>query len=292
MSTQLTKNICLPIVIVAELAFDAIGRYPTVHTNSLADWLGEYWHLVSPDQRRRISGKIMDEYLLDFTNGDPSHVSRYEHWLPLHNRQEKNTGTTQTQLSLDRMSALHNREGNVAAVAMCHAVWGHDGAGQRYGKSPYSTHLLAVANQSRSWGHLLPEGKRVVAEAVAWLHDYIEDNLGTMHEVEEFAGHQVASYTQLLVSSTGATRKERHDAAYYERVGSERISTFVKLCDRLANVLADDGSPKAASMKMKYGLEQAHIEAHLHVGERYPELMPLLEALRAELAVKKPPVLV
>ena len=56
---------------------------------------------------------------------------------------------------------------------------------QKYGERPYSYHLGMVADLARPWGP--------VAEAVAWLHDVVEDTDVSSYDVWESFGDPVAA---------------------------------------------------------------------------------------------------
>lgn len=70
------------------------------------------------------------------------------------------------------------------------------------------------------------------AEAVAWLHDVVEDTSVTLDELAESFPSEVVAAVDAL------TRRPGEGDAYYARVGRDLLATKVKLAD-----LADNTDP-------------------------------------------------
>jgi (p)ppGpp synthase/HD superfamily hydrolase len=104
---------------------------------------------------------------------------------------------------------------------------------QRYGDQPYETHLQAVADVLRRFGH----GERPELIAAAYLHDAIEDQEVTRAEIAERFGNQVAAIVDAVSDPLGAERADRKAAAY-PRIRALDDAVRVKLADRIANVEA------------------------------------------------------
>lgn len=79
-------------------------------------------------------------------------------------------------------------------------------AGQRYGTLPYSAHLDAVAEL------VAPFGER--AQALAYLHDVVEDTAVPMDAIRERFGPHIAECVALLTDAPGTDRKERKAKTY------------------------------------------------------------------------------
>jgi (p)ppGpp synthase/HD superfamily hydrolase len=155
-----------------------------------------------------------------------------------------------------------------------------------YSGQPYGTHhLYPVAVLAEQYAYLLPVQMHETVIAGAWLHDFVEDAYGSMNDLTKLLNLAIARTAQLCVSSTGATRAERHDAAYHGRVASTMESTYVKLVDRLRNVTAGDGTRKGDSMREGYRKEQPAFESHLAVAGNYPNLLPLMDAINTALGL-------
>jgi (p)ppGpp synthase/HD superfamily hydrolase len=111
-------------------------------------------------------------------------------------------------------------------------------AGQTYGDEPYTVHLEAVVAVVRP---VDPSGE---AEAVAYLHDALEDTAATAAELTMTFGAVVASAVLLVTDPEGENRRARK-AALHARLGAldvtvpaMRLALLVKAADRLANVRA------------------------------------------------------
>lgn len=125
---------------------------------------------------------------------------------------------------------------------------------QKYGEHPYSYHLGAVADIARPWGD--------VTEAVAWLHDVVEDTPVSGYEVWETFGDPIAACVWIVTDPGGRNRRERK-ARLHERLAAivandalgftqYRPALVVKVADRLANLRAcKAGSPKLLKMYRK-----------------------------------------
>ncbi|BCE00088.1 HD domain-containing protein [Marinicellulosiphila megalodicopiae] len=104
---------------------------------------------------------------------------------------------------------------------------------QKYGTFPYSVHLDEVASIAKSYGK--------TAEAVAFLHDVIEDTDITAKEIEQEFGCFISRCVQILSDEPGDTRTIRK-AATYKKMGNvkgdESLALLVKAADRLANMRA------------------------------------------------------
>lgn len=120
---------------------------------------------------------------------------------------------------------------------------------QKYGEDPYSAHLEAVAALARPFGPW--------AEALAWLHDAVEDTDLTLDEVETHFGLYGRICLGLLTDEPGESRKARKAATYaklalVEESSFEAMALIVKACDRLANVRASrKSSPGLLKMYRK-----------------------------------------
>jgi len=102
---------------------------------------------------------------------------------------------------------------------------------QRYGEYPYSFHLDAVAELVEAYGE--------TAQAVAYLHDVVEDTPTTLAEIETHFGASVAAAVEILTDEPGANRKERKAKTYAKMAqvtDANHIALVVKAADRLANV--------------------------------------------------------
>ncbi len=125
----------------------------------------------------------------------------------------------------------------IVEEARAYATAAH--AGQRYGNGPYTDNLAAVAELARPFGE--------TAEAVAWLHDVLEDQPGYRNGIAglqaEF-GVSIAFMVEQLTPPWRPTRRQRVAAMLSQlaALGQDDsrglTALVVKVCDRLANVRA------------------------------------------------------
>ncbi len=114
----------------------------------------------------------------------------------------------------------------------CHAETNH-----MYGeKQPYSVHLEMVYNIATRFIHLVPEENRDNVLAACWAHDVIEDCRQTYNDVKAATNEPVADMVYALTNEKGKNRKERGGPIYYSGIISTQFASFVKICDRIANV--------------------------------------------------------
>lgn len=101
---------------------------------------------------------------------------------------------------------------------------------------PYRFHLQMVVEAYKKFKHLLLEKDLEDIELACWAHDTIEDTRVSYNQVKEVLGERVADIVYALTNEKGKNRKERANSKYYEGIVNTPGATFVKLCDRIANV--------------------------------------------------------
>lgn len=112
----------------------------------------------------------------------------------------------------------------------------HRATNHSYGDKPYSHHLSHVRDVAERYKHLLLPSEQETAFCVCWTHDLIEDARQTYNDVKQATNHDIAEITYALTTPKGKNRKERNSAEYYWGIKAVNLATFVKLCDRIANV--------------------------------------------------------
>ena len=118
-------------------------------------------------------------------------------------------------------------------------------AGQLYGTLPYSAHLDAVTEL------VAPFGER--AQALAYLHDVVDDTGVSAEVIRERFGPHVAECMALLTDVPGPNRKERKAKTYAKLAkvsGPAELALVIKAADRLANVRACLADGKQAMWRM------------------------------------------
>ena len=151
----------------------------------------------------------------------------------------------------------------------------HRHINQLYDGKPYIVHLDMAAAAAHKFKHLVPNEKWEVVLAGVYLHDSTEDSHALTFNplVKEF-GEEVANLAYACENEKGKTREERANAKYYQGIRDTPFATFVKLCDRIANI------SHGGSMKKKYRKENAHFKAELYDAQ-YQEMFDHIEQLLA-----------
>lgn len=107
---------------------------------------------------------------------------------------------------------------------------------------PYEFHLRMVAKVAEKFIELIPnlnDGETALRDTVllaAYGHDLIEDTRVSYNDVKENLGLGPADIIYACTNEKGKNRKERANEKYYEGIRNTPGATFVKLCDRIANV--------------------------------------------------------
>jgi (p)ppGpp synthase/HD superfamily hydrolase len=145
-----------------------------------------------------------------------------------------------------------------------------------YDGQPYNIHLEQAVEFAYKYKHLVPEKDFDAVVAAVWMHDNIEDNRANYAEIKTEFGKDVAELVYAVTNEKGRTRAERANAKYY--IGIERLeyATFVKLCDRLANVTYSKAS--GSSMFRKYKTEHDKFVHYLY-DIKYDEMFSELETI-------------
>ena len=121
-----------------------------------------------------------------------------------------------------------------------------------------------------SFGHLVAiEGNDVLPLVFGgYYHDSIEDARQTYNDVLKSARRWMSDEQALvateivyaLTNDKGRTREERAGERYYKGIRETPFAPFVKLCDRLANVIQSCQSDDSHNLRMKeiYSKEMPH----------------------------------
>jgi len=122
---------------------------------------------------------------------------------------------------------------------------------QRYGARPYAVHLAAVVEIVQT----MISADDGILDAVAWLHDVVEDTSVDVSELRERFGETVSVAVDLVSDPPGENRRSRK-AALHSRLAAVdpgdaggRAALLVKAADRLANARASAAnSPELLAM--------------------------------------------
>ncbi len=116
------------------------------------------------------------------------------------------------------------------------AIEAHNKTNHLYDGKPYAVHLSMVALNAVKYFDCIPPKERDDVLSACWLHDTIEDCRLTFNDIKEVAWLGVANIVYAVTNEKGKNRKERANDKYYELIRMTTYATYVKLCDRLANV--------------------------------------------------------
>lgn len=143
-------------------------------------------------------------------------------------------------------------DSNKVAKARKYAIHCHTSTNHKYDGKPYSYHLESVVDYALRFIHLIPRNKQLDVLSACWCHDVIEDCRQTYPDVKENTNENVANIVYALTNEKGKTREERANDKYYEGIRETPYATFVKLCDRMANLdYSKRKSPKMTKVYLK-----------------------------------------
>ncbi len=143
---------------------------------------------------------------------------------------------------------------------------------------PYEFHLRMVVKNAEKFLHLLSEADHQAAIDACWLHDVIEDARENYSSVQKVTNTFTAEIVRAVTNySRGRNRHERMPPDVYADIRDTECATFVKLCDRIANVQYSKmtGSP----MFDKYKKEHEYFKGQLHHGKQYDEMWDHLQEI-------------
>jgi len=124
---------------------------------------------------------------------------------------------------------------------------------QKYDGMPYvNTHTTNVVKIAKNFAYdHLEVDEYDDTFAAAWLHDAISDTDASYNDIKKATNERIADLSVNMCEDVfGKTRKERNSDAYYKRLNSHKLSVYLKLCDRIANV--EYGIIRKSSMLKKY----------------------------------------
>jgi (p)ppGpp synthase/HD superfamily hydrolase len=157
-----------------------------------------------------------------------------------------------------------------------YAVKCHKETNHKYDGREYFVHLQMVVDVANQFIHLIPEYDREPVLSACWIHDVMEDCRQTYNDVKKEIGEQVAEIGYALTNEKGKTRKERANDKYYKGIRKTPFATFVKLCDRIANVRYS--KEKKSKMMEAYFNENPDFVDKLYCDE-YSEMFDYLNNL-------------
>lgn len=112
----------------------------------------------------------------------------------------------------------------------------HIDVNHKYGVYPYPYHLSMVVEEAQSMIYEIHPDNQEDVLCACWLHDTIEDCRLTYNDIVKVSNEKVADIVYAVSNEKGKNRQERANEKYYQGIRETPYATFVKLCDRIANV--------------------------------------------------------
>lgn len=147
-----------------------------------------------------------------------------------------------------------------------YAIAKHKEVNQKYDAHPYSYHLNMVYQAALQFIEGIPAEDRETVLAACWVHDIIEDARETYNDVKAQTNTTIADLAYALTNEKGRTRAERANDKYYKGIRNTKYASFIKFCDRIANVTYSktNGSTK---MFENYKKENPNFVTNIYVEE-------------------------
>ncbi|UZR93489.1 phosphohydrolase [Chondrinema litorale] len=125
---------------------------------------------------------------------------------------------------------------NIVDKAKKYAIACHSETNHFYDEHPYEYHLQMVVDVAEKFKFLIPEDKQDNVVAACWVHDVIEDCRQSYNDVAKATSQDVADLAYAVTTEKGKSRKERANEKYYNGIKETPFATFIKVCDRIANI--------------------------------------------------------
>ena len=151
---------------------------------------------------------------------------------------------------------------------------------QRYGGEPYTKHLKDVRANIEKYIHLIPSDQRINVIDAGDLHDIVEDTEMTPRKLANEFNVTVAQIVT-NVSNVRELDKIKETLITLSNIRGCILSTYVKICDRMANGLNSkiNEDPKANRMFDKYQKSYPTFRYALKDGNIFEEMWKDLDAI-------------
>jgi len=177
-----------------------------------------------------------------------------------------------------RMSSKANKKldmkGFMEAKEFAYKV--HRETNHLYGTLPYEYHLNHAILIGKRFEYLIPLDKKAEIFSAIYLHDTIEDCRVTYGMLKDLFGKEIAELVFAVTNEKGRYRHDRENDAYFNGIKDTPYATFVKLCDRIANI--ENAIITCHGMLDKYKSEHARFVEKLYTKE-YKEMFEYLEII-------------
>jgi len=113
----------------------------------------------------------------------------------------------------------------------------HIDINQKYDELPYIVHLQGVVKIAKKYLYLIPKEYHDIIIKACWGHDLIEDPTVNYNGVKQVLGVKIADIIYRVSNEKGKNRSERSNNKYYEGIKECDYAIFVKICDRISNMI-------------------------------------------------------
>jgi len=164
------------------------------------------------------------------------------------------------------------------------AIKQHADTNHTYGEEnhPYSYHLENVFWAALSFNESIPHEFKDIVYAACYCHDLIEDARINYNDIKkETNSEMLADIVYALTNEKGKNRAERAGDKYYEGIRETPFASFVKLCDRVANVTYSKSQGTYSRMFKNYVKEMDHFIENVNVDASNCDLTKLINHLKS-----------
>lgn len=128
---------------------------------------------------------------------------------------------------------------------------------------PYEFHLRMVKQVAENFKYLITSFNTLEEIFLAcWGHDLIEDARVSYNDAKKVLGEKVADLIYAVTNEKGKNRAQKANYKYFMGILNTPGASFVKLCDRIANV--QYSKLTKSSMFEKYKKENEKFTLHLN----------------------------
>lgn len=166
---------------------------------------------------------------------------------------------------------------NIVEKAKRYAIDAHRAVQHKYDEHEYEHHLEMADTSALKFIYLIPVEDRDNVRGGVWSHDSIEDCGLTFSDLKKETNEIVAELAYACTNEKGRTRAERANDKYYEGIINTKYATFVKLCDRIANI--EYSLSKKSRMFDMYKKEHSHFKTMLHTTSEYDDMWNYIDEL-------------
>ena len=138
-----------------------------------------------------------------------------------------------------------------------------------YDGKPYIFHKDMVFDFCKKYKHLIDPADFTIVGAACYTHDLIEDCRVNKHQIITEYGETIGALTVLLTKTCKESIRD-----YYKAISNNRLATYVKICDRLANTKYSYDTNNQHKLK-KYKSLHKQFSDILY----YPKFEPMFEEL-------------